>query len=164
MHRFAQAPPVFLLWIALASALPILAGCGPAKPPIEPYPVKGRVLYVDQPAAGVVVFLLPVTAPVVPDIPSNPRGVTDANGEFSLSTFGEGDGAPEGSYVLVMRWPPDASEGRGEGDQDKFLGWYDGAHSKLNVRVKAGENVVPTIKVDRITAPPHVSRGVPGKN
>jgi hypothetical protein len=33
--------------------------------------------------------------------------VTGPDGSFTLSTYGDGDGAPQGGYQVVLLWPPE---------------------------------------------------------
>ena len=63
------------------------------------------MFYDGKPAAGVQVFLFPTAAPMVPDIPANPHGVTGPDGRFTIGTYADGDGAAEGSYQVVLFWP-----------------------------------------------------------
>jgi hypothetical protein len=132
------------------------------------HPVAGKLMCDGKPAAGVEITFFPIDAPMVPRIPRNPHAVTGADGRFSLTTFQEGDGAAAGGYQVILRWPPDRdtkSESSDEATEaDRLFGWYDGTHSTLNVRVKDGPNEVPTINLPRVTKPPPVSQGVPGRN
>ena len=139
------------------------AGCGGEKK-IAVHPVKGQVLYDGKPAAGVQVFLSPTSAPMRPQIPSNPYGKTDANGEFTITTFTDGDGAAEGGYQVIFHWPPELKEDEEGGDVDRLLGWYNGVNSKLSVQIKAGPNTIGPFKLPAASRPPGESVGVPGKN
>ncbi|MBU6295540.1 MAG: hypothetical protein KJS91_12730 [Planctomycetes bacterium] len=149
-------------WIAVALAA---AGCGQDGPQwtIDPQPVSGQVLYDGKPAAGVNVGLFPIDAPMPPAIPSNPRAVTDANGNFKITTFKDGDGACEGKYQVLMNWPQKAAE-NAEETTDKLLGWYDGAHSSIYVKVVKGANQIPVIKCPPRTVSPAQMNGIPGRN
>lgn len=151
------------------------AGCSePKNKEITPQPVTGRILYDGKAAVGVNVTLIPTDAPMVPRIPQNPYGVTDAEGAFTITTFSKGDGAAEGGYQLVLAWPVDQSEKAAKGgkvdssdeaqDIDRLMGWYDPLHSSIQVRVKPGQNEIPTIKIPLISQAPPVSEGVPGRN
>ena len=156
----------------------LLSGCSEQKPAdLTPHSVTGKVTYDGKPAVGVKVTLLPIDAPGVPKIPQNPHAVTKADGTFAITTFAAGDGAAEGGYQLVLAWPVDPEEraaraAKGEKvessdeaqDADRLMGWYDPLHSSVNVRVKPGANTVPAINIPKLTAPPPVSQGVPGRN
>jgi hypothetical protein len=144
-----------------ALALVVALGCGKAK--IAVHPVSGQVVYDGKPAAGVRVFLLPTSAPTVPDIPSNPHGVTEGDGRFTLTTFAAGDGAAEGGYQVILFWPPDGPTEE-EHDVDRLYGWYDGVHSRLSVRVQPGDNSLAPFNLPAVSGPPAVSEGVPGRN
>lgn len=109
--------------------------------------------------------MLPTSAPVVPQVPNNPFGETDASGNFRLTTYTTGDGAAEGGYQIVLMWPePTSEEQLEETDVDRLMGWYDGVHTKLTVQVKTGDNLIPPIQIPVITGPPQVLEGVPGRN
>lgn len=149
----------------------VAAGCSsssaPAPNPGGSHPVRGKVIYDGKPAAGVVVTLLPIDAPMVPQIPHNPRAVTEADGTFVIGTFTDSDGAAEGGYQILLNWPGEKNqnaEGEGEEDTDRLKGWYDGLHSQLNVRVKAGSNTIPDLNLPKVTAPAPPSAGIPGRN
>lgn len=149
---------------ALCSALILvfLAGCAKENMPIPTHKISGRVLYDNKPAAGVAVYLGPIAAPRVPDIPSNPHGITDKQGFFSISTYGVEDGAPIGKYQVMMVWMDQDS--KLESSPDKFFGWFDAVNSKIMVQIKEGENELPEIKVPVLTGPPPPVNGIEGRN
>jgi hypothetical protein len=80
----------------------LLTGCGKSES-VKVYPVSGQVMYNGQPAAGVKVFLFPTSAPMVPRIPSNPRGETD--NDVHVGRRG-GRGRLSGAAVVArrLRW------------------------------------------------------------
>jgi len=147
-----------------------LAGCGNKdNEAVVVHPVSGQVLYDGKPVAGVQVTLLPTDAPMVPRIPQNPHATTGTDGRFTIGTFTDTDGAAEGGYQILCHWPRTAPGAEGEEEidtaqDDRLLGWYDGLHSKLSVRVQPGANSIPTIKLDKHSQPPPKSEGVPGRN
>lgn len=152
----------------LSAALFGLVGCGGADDgPVVPQRVSGKVYYDGKPAVGVKVYFIPTDAPMLPRIPHNPLGVTGPDGAFTLTTFKDGDGAAEGGYQVVFTWPPDETK-KSESDEateaDRLLGWYDGTHSTIYVRIKAGSNEIPTFNLPKRTQPPQASQGVPGRN
>ena len=69
----------------------------------------------------------------------------------------------KGGYQVVMIWTAE-SAGREEDEVDRFMGWYDAAHSKLTAQVKGGSNELPVVQVPAIRRPPQASQGVPGRN
>ena len=64
-------------------------------------PVKGKVLYKDAPAAGVLVTFHPASG----DDPKIqlPTGITGEDGTFEVET-GPDQGAPAGEYFVTMIW------------------------------------------------------------
>jgi hypothetical protein len=122
-----------LLVAALAAMLVPACGGGGTKL----YPVRGKVLYLDQPAEGAVVVFQPVNSG--PDS-LTPSGIVGADGTFSLRTHPHGDGAPTGEYVVLVTWlPPNAREQENPKNKlpPKFASPTD---SPLKATVKAGTN------------------------
>jgi len=161
-HRRSALRPLTPLLLILA--LTTASGCGKESQPVPVYPVTGKVTYGAKPAAGVRVYLLPTSAPLPPVIPMNPRAVTAADGTFTISTYADGDGAPEGGYQIILHWPLDTPPEEEAPDFDRFLGWYDAKRSKLTVQVKAERNTLPPFNLPIVTSPPPISEGVPGRN
>jgi hypothetical protein len=111
------------------------------------------------------VLLLPTSAPIVPQVPQNPYGITDEQEKFQLSTYGNSDGAAEGGYQVVLLWPDENASSEAEGaSQDRFLGWYDATRTQLTVNIKTGTNELPAFKIPKVTRPPEDLKGVPGRN
>jgi len=145
-------------------ALGAAAGCDSTPDRVRTHPVSGQVVYDGKPAAGVHVFLYPTSAPAVPAVPANPHGVTGADGRFTLSTYGDGDGAAEGAYQVVLVWPPDQTEEDEEARGDRLFGWYSAVNTKLAVEIHPGDNQVPAFQLPARKGPPPKSEGVPGRN
>jgi hypothetical protein len=143
----------------------LAAGCGRSDGPVVVHPVHGQVQYDGKPAEGVRVYFFPTDAPVVPQIPANPHGVTGPDGAFRLTTYKDGDGAAEGKYLVIFSWPKaKESEHDEEAEVDRLLGWYDAAHTKFTANIVAGDNALPAYKLSRVSSPPPVSEGIPGRN
>lgn len=142
----------FSWWICLVVALGVF-GCssaannGPKGPP--PHPVTGKVFYKGKPADGFAVAFHPVTA--WDGAQFAPSGMTDANGDFQLHSYGENDGAPAGEYKVTFTWPkeiagPDPDEGKQVVDQ--LRGAYSNPQrSKFTVKVVEGENELPPFEL-----------------
>lgn len=142
-----------------------ICGCGKESSESVPtYPVSGKVTYNGKPAGGVQVFLYPTSAPTIPQIPSNPHGTTEKDGTFTLTTYREGDGAPEGGYQVILNWPAAKEDDDDEATTDRLQGWYDAAHSKLRAQIKSGDNALPPFNLPAITKPPEQLMGIPGRN
>jgi hypothetical protein len=115
------------------------AASGPGKPV---FPVRGQVFVNDQPAAGAFVLFIPVNEPAEPADP-RPRATVEADGSYSLSTYGENDGAPAGEYFVTVTWPVD-----GRDDEDRLRGRYrEPRRSRLTATVKDGPTEVPAFRL-----------------
>ncbi|HVK17040.1 MAG TPA: hypothetical protein VM533_08825 [Fimbriiglobus sp.] len=145
----------------LPVAVLVVCGCESEPGPVPVYPVSGQVLYAGKPAAGVHVYF---NAAGGTPTPVNPHAVTGPDGKFTLSTYADGDGAPEGSYQVLMTWPPEVPEGAEPPDTDRLQGWYGMAHSKLTAQVKAGENTLPPFQLPAVSRPAGEIEGIPGRN
>jgi hypothetical protein len=149
-----------LVRLVPAAAL-LLAGCGKGTDHAA-HPVSGQVLYDGKPAAGVQVFFIPAAGGNAHGAPMNPHAVTGPDGGFAVSTFGAGDGAPEGGYIVVLLWPKESSEE--ESPPDQLFGWYDARHTTLTAKVAAGDNKLPPFELPAVKGPPPASEGIPGRN
>lgn len=140
------------------------AGCGKAEtPPL--HPVTGQVIYDGKPAAGVQVVMWPTNVVLPEGTQGYPVATTGPDGRFTVSTQPFGEGAPEGSYRVVLYWPPELQEGEEAGkDADRFFGWHDSKHTKLTADVKTGRNEFPPFKLPAVSGPPPASEGIPGRN
>ena len=140
-------------------------GCSKEKPPLVMQSASGRVIYNGTPAAGVKVYLLPTSAPMVPEVPNNPHGLTGPDGQFTVGTFTDSDGAGEGGYQVVLLWPAEnKAENQEESDEDRLNEWYTAANSLLSCQIKAGKNEIPTFHLPLRNGKPPASNGIPGRN
>jgi hypothetical protein len=104
-------------YIAGAMLLLALSGlsCSQPNPGRPVFPVRGQVLLNGKPLPGVVVIFHP-TEEWGPE-EGRPRGETDAEGRFVVSTYGAGDGAPAGAYkVAVLELRADEGESATQAD------------------------------------------------
>lgn len=126
-----------------AAALALLAcSCGGREPV---YPVRGKVLDAGgRPAVGALVVFHPVAAGAA-------RAVAraDADGNFALTTYAEGDGAPAGEYVVTIEWPAARKSPFEPEGPDRLQGRLrDSKTSKIRFRVeKNSDNEVPAIRL-----------------
>ena len=93
-------PPRRWLGAACITLAAACTGCSDGRP--EVHPVRGQVFVEKKPAARGTVTFHPVA-----DTPEKfrPTGQIDEQGNFKLTTFKEGDGAPAGDYrVTVVRY------------------------------------------------------------
>src|SRR5205823_1996593 len=87
--------PRLLLLLSL-----LAAGCGDPRKPV--YPVEGTVLVDGKPAARAIVTFQPVgdNSPTA----VRPVGHVDEKGKFTLTSYRQDDGAPEGEYAVTVTW------------------------------------------------------------
>jgi hypothetical protein len=93
-------------------------------------------LYEGKPAPGAVVILHST------DDAANacrPRGRADTAGEFELTTYQAGDGAPAGTYVVTVEWRQ-AGDHPEQGTELLPPVYGDPRTSKLRVTVTTGDN------------------------
>lgn len=102
-------------------------------------PLTGEV-YVDGKAANA----LEVTCHDVKGMdmknPTVSQAYTKEDGKFAVSTYQQGDGVPEGEYVLTFVWGKMQPLGNTYGGPDKLKGRYkDPKESKVRVKVEKGK-------------------------
>lgn len=94
---------------AILSFALMATGCsrsGEARRPT--FPVTGKILDGAKPIANATVVLHPIGGEGAP----KPRGKTDENGNFTLTTYDGNDGAPAGKYqVTVELWATVSADG-----------------------------------------------------
>ncbi len=98
-------------------------------------PVTGTIQINGETHSGVFVIL--VSKSDIDSRGSRPWGRTDSEGNFTLSTYKNGDGCPFGEYDVTVRWPVDPNE----------LGTAD----RLNNRFTSPGNALMTITIDEST-------------
>jgi hypothetical protein len=102
MHATSSGATVLRVLVLLTSVgLVAMAGCSGGKdkwvkgrPPV--FKASGKVLYKGEPLDDALVLYQPTSGDTAA------HGKTNAEGKFVLSTFGENDGAPAGSYKVVI--------------------------------------------------------------
>ena len=114
----------FGLLVALLGLLPLANGCGSKSGNKPTYPVVGRVLVDGQPADYLAVSAEPADGRLDPDQPTVTACFTDKEGRFALSTYVQGDGVPEGEYVLTFMWGQMNLMSMNYGGPDKLKGRY----------------------------------------
>ncbi len=114
-------------------------------------PVRGQVFAErTEPAAGALVVFHPVEADVEPTL--RPVAYVDEAGNFELTTYDRGDGAPSGEYVITVEWrekPATPFSADNEG-KDRLRGKFANPDaSKFRFTVDGdSEHVVPTIHLE----------------
>jgi hypothetical protein len=94
------APALLALAVALAST-----GCGDDPNRQKTYKVRGHVVYKGQPASGALAIFHPKTDDSMKAV--RPTATVREDGSFDLTTYKDGDGAPEGEYHVLVQWLED---------------------------------------------------------
>jgi hypothetical protein len=138
-----------MLFLLCGTAL-LLTSC--AKDRRKPvFPVHGQVFGKEhKPAVGALIVFYPVGSDDG-DL-NKPRGYVEEDGSFALTTYENGDGAPEGEYVATIVWPAAGALPFGPNKQgpDRLKGRYaNPKESKLRFTVeKKPDNVLEPIHVE----------------
>jgi hypothetical protein len=143
----------FLSAAAVLVACFTAVGCSRSKP--QAVKVAVKVLYRQStPARGAFVVFHPADPDLQKRIGGRPFGYAGDDGTVSLTTFQEGDGAPEGDYVVTVVWEKkkDVKDGltfEGGGAADMLEGRYgDPKVPKLKATVKTGQTNDFTLLVE----------------
>jgi hypothetical protein len=127
-----------VVWFALAMGL---AGC--SSQVADVVPVSGKITYKGAACDGALVVFHPSESGRLND--PKPVGITDADGNYNLTTFAQNDGAAPGQYGVTVVWNAPAKDARislsGEGSPsgpDKLSGRYGNpASPKLKAKVES---------------------------
>ena len=143
-RSFRLRAPAILALVCLAAG-----GCGDVlSDRVAVHPVKGSISFQGQPLVGA--FLSLHSKGTSPDAPA-PRASVNPDGTFHLSTFESNDGAPEGEYVVTVKWyKPVKVKGELVSGPNALPIKYAHPHSAaLEVNVASGENQLPPIQLKR---------------
>jgi hypothetical protein len=126
----------------VASVLTLAVLCGACnKSTAKLYPVKGKVLFKDQPAEGAKVVLSPTGEENVQYRGVRPTATVKADGTFEVYTDPHGAGAPPGEYAVLVTWFPPRDENPNANPKNKLPAKYgDPTKPPLKASVKEGEN------------------------
>lgn len=129
-------------WTALVLAIWLAcSGCN-SEDQFKAYPVSGQVTVKGKPAEGVQVSFFGTDEVLKSATAPFPKGVTDSDGNFKLTSYDSDDGAPAGNYVVTFVWPAVVADDPEVQDQvDRFRGRYASADkSTYQVEILAGAN------------------------
>ncbi len=98
----------------LVALLAAQGACRAKSDRLPVFPVRGKVLFRGQPAAGASVVFIPLADVRAPKA----QGTVAADGAFQLSTYELSDGAPAGRYGVIVTWPAPNPRSQGEGDEE----------------------------------------------
>jgi hypothetical protein len=95
--------------LAVLTLAVLCPACSSGRKPV--HPVRGRVLVNGKPAAQAQVLFHPVQND---ETEPRPTGQTDDQGYFTLTSYANNDGAPEGEYAVTVTWFRVARSGKEE--------------------------------------------------
>lgn len=132
--------------LAMAALLFAVTGCGDGVDRIPTFKTQGQVLLNGKPLANAFVVLHPESPELVPA-----RASTDAQGNFNLTTFDTGDGAPAGNYKLTVAYYLPIQQGGSlvPGPNVIPAKYSDPAATELRVSIQEGENLLPPVTLKR---------------
>lgn len=96
--RMRRAVPI----LCAAAVLATCSSCDNEGLPV--YQVQGQVVADGQPAANAFLIFHPEEGSKELQT-VRPHGRADGDGYFTLSTYGQSDGAPAGTYRVTVEWP-----------------------------------------------------------
>ncbi len=139
-----------LLVGALGATLTVLSGCGEdVGPPDKPYPVRGKVTYKEDgsPVTEGTIWFIYESGPAKESggfSNYEPRGQIQSDGSYQLSTAGENDGAPIGTYKVYIQQPTiEGAEGQPEQEKNIVKEPYRKRETTpLTAEVKSGSNTI----------------------
>lgn len=144
-NRSRPATSIRLAAVVAAGSL-VLSSCGESRE--LAFPVRGKVLYYNQPAQHATVIFHPQGgSEEVQKL--RPHGTVDAEGNFTLTTYDPDDGAPAGDYKVTVIWPGESPEDALDAEDpehvpsgpDRLQGRYkDPEASSLSATVTEGTN------------------------
>jgi hypothetical protein len=141
-----RAKHFLLPWVVIGL---FTAGC--KRNETKVYPVHGRILVSGKPAARALVTFHPDKP--VDENGFRPIAEVDADGNFRLTSFRAGDGAPEGQYRVSVVWylanpKPKAAEGDDANVRNYLPELYARAETTpLRATVTRGTNNLPTFEL-----------------
>ena len=132
--------------LAIASLLIATSGCGDGVTRIPTHKAQGQVLWEGKPLANAFVVLHPENPELVPA-----QASTDGAGNFTLTTFDTGDGAPAGDYKLTVAFYQPINQGGSlvPGPNVMPPKYSDASSTELRVSIKEGENQLPPVTLKR---------------
>ena len=135
-----------LPFVAVLALVALCLACSSGRKPV--YKVHGQVLVDGKPAAQAQVLLHP-TESGTDEL--RPAGQTDDQGNFQLTSFVNGDGAPEGDYAVTVTWFRIRRDGSQAGDVVRYNAlpqrYAVVQTSQLRVTVNKGDNELTPLQL-----------------
>jgi hypothetical protein len=135
---------------AIASALLVLAcGCGvPEEERPALHPTQGSLWINGQPAEGAMLVLHRTGDALFDARGTRPTATVDTAGNFALTTYQDGDGAPAGEYQVAVLWFDDSDS---NSPWDKLGGRFaDPTRSDIRVSVGPERDTLEPIRIEGV--------------
>ena len=91
-----------LSFVLIGLSMMLVSGCGKGDFPVSP--ATGRVTCNGQPVGGARVYFEPLETGGSAIVGKQGSGVTDPDGRFAISTYGQNDGAVVGRHRVRVGW------------------------------------------------------------
>lgn len=130
--------------------LSLTIGLGCAKSDrMNVYATSGQVTLDGKPVGNAHVALIPVDKEKFPR--ERPHGITDDQGRFTLSTYLQNDGAPEGDFQVAIRSASSLDDDGSDQRKANTLPaiYADPSSSGIKVTIKPGKNELPAFALKK---------------
>lgn len=98
--------------LLLAGLCGLLTGCGDTSKPAV-VPATGNVTFKKtKPAGGALIVFHPTDPALEKQMGGKPFATVQEDGTFKLTSYAEGDGAPEGEYGVTVQWNAKPKDGK----------------------------------------------------
>lgn len=132
----------------------VVAGCGESEAQrlkrivpdaVGTTKVSGKVLVDGKPVKDLWVTFHPTD----PSVKWRPRAQTDANGNFAMTTYNAGDGAPKGDWNITIEWLTYIKRASDWGGPDKLKNQYNNPNdTPFKVSIKDDKSIqLPTFEL-----------------
>lgn len=139
-------------WIqsfVVMATVALVAGCGGGSDAKPVGKVSGKVTSGGAPVTAGELLFSPIGGPKNPAPGKAGRAVIKSDGTYTVSTYGEGDGAVVGQHNVAFMAPPPETDEHGQvKGEPKFAGLKP---ATATVEVKSGAN---TVDIDLVPIPP----------
>lgn len=142
--------------ISLIVLLMCALGCA-SEPDVQQLPcipTRGELYIGGVPAGGAELLFQPQDADAERWIAGMPHATVNDDGTFQVGTYQAADGAPEGEYIVLVKWMTVPNVPKGERPRDDHMPYdrllgkhYNPATAKLRAKVSSPETRLPRFQL-----------------
>lgn len=121
-------------------------GCGSRGWKSRTHPVSGSVTINGAAPKDAIVKLIKLGEPI-DTRQSDCWGVVQEDGSYVLTTYEPGDGAPEGDYAWMIRWPPNLMAYSSDRLGEQF---WDPENPYMTVTIERGRNQIDPVELTNV--------------